>query len=165
MAKLPLTFNTKENNEGLGDYTALPAGEYIANIIKSEYKATKAKTGHFIELQLKLLAGKSKGRVLYERLNLDNPNPIAVEIANKALNSICQACEKVGVEDTEELHGIPMKLTLKVVPATSSNPASNSIIKWAKASADDMVPADEPNEAEVVDNVQKTAKKLPWAKD
>lgn len=165
MAKLPLSFNSEGNNEGMTDYTALPAGEYVAYITKSDYKQTKAKTGHYIQLVLKIAGGKAKGRVLFENLNLDNPNPIAVEIANKTLNSICQACDKVGVEDSEELHGIPMKLTLKVTPATATQPASNNVTKYDKAGPEDMIPADAAP-AETAPNAEpaESAKKLPWAK-
>jgi len=129
MPLLPQKANTEGNNETQGDFTALPAGEYVAQIVKSEFKDTKAKTGKYLQLQFKVISGPEgvscKGRVLFERLNLVNPNPIAVEIANKSLNSICVACGKAGVEDSDELHGIPMKITLKVEDATPNYPASN----------------------------------------
>jgi len=130
MPLLPKRANCEGNNETQGDFTALPAGEYIAQIVKSEFKDTKAKTGKYLQLNFKVISGPEdvncKGRVLFERLNLINPNPIAVEIANKSLNSICVACGKAGVEDSDELHAIPMKVGLKVDEATANYPASNS---------------------------------------
>lgn len=127
MALLNKKANCEGNNETQGDFSAVPAGDYVAQIVKSEFKDTKAKTGKFLQLQFKVISPEEfKGRVLFERLNLINPNPIAVEIATKALNSICVACGKAGVEDSDELHAIPMKVTLKVEPATPNFPESNS---------------------------------------
>ncbi len=162
MATLPLKFNTSENKEGLTDFTALPAGEYPMVISKSQYKETKAKTGHYLQLQLKVISGKNKGRLLFENLNLDNPNPIAVEIANKTLNSICQACDKVGVEDSEELHNIPMMVTLKVEPASATQPASNSATAYKPHSGIEV--EDMPEAQASKESAPAKAKKLPWEK-
>lgn len=165
MAKLPLKYNTESNKEGLGDFTPLPAGDHVMAITKTEYKATKAGTGHYLQCILKVISGKNKGRSLFENLNLDNPNPIAVEIANKSLNSICQACDKVGVEDSEELHNIPMMVTLKVVPATATQPPSNSVVAYKPHDGVIVDEAPETSSAGVKSSAaQSTKKKLPWEK-
>lgn len=94
---------------------ALPAGEYIAAIVKSDEKTTNA--GHVaINLEFEVQDGPKQGRRFWELLNLNNPNEIAREIANRSLNSICHACGKLrsSIRDTEELHGIPMRVKLKV---------------------------------------------------
>lgn len=164
MAKLPLQYNVEGNKEGLGDFTPLPAGEYTMAITKTQYKETKAKTGHYLQTILKVISGKNKGRVLFENLNLDNPNPIAVEIANKTLNSICQACDKVGVEDSEELHGIPMRVTLKVVPATATQPASNSVTMYKPHDGSEVedLPVETQASSSGTASQTTTKKKLPW---
>jgi hypothetical protein len=165
MAQLPLSYNTPDNNEGLSDFTALPADKYPVVIVKSEYKQTKAKNGHYLQLQQKVIDGKYKGRVLFENLNLDNPNPTAVEIANKALNSICKACKKAGVQDSEELHGIPFYATLKVVPATKTNPASNQVVSYTPieegATFSQNSTTEQSSTSEEVNSAPKE-KKLPW---
>lgn len=170
MARLPLSYNTAENNEGLTDFTAFPADKYPVILTKSEYKETKAKNGHFLQMIMKVIAGKYKGRLIYENLNLDNPNPVAVEIANKALNSICKACGKVGVQDSEELHGIPFYATLKVNPATKTNPASNSVTAYTQIEEGKRFDIEEDSGASNVAstpreevNIPSTKeKKLPW---
>lgn len=165
MAELPQKANSKDNNEGMGDFTAMPAGVYVGQIKQSSYKQTKAKTGHFLELVITILSpSKYSKRTLYERLNLDNPNPIAVEISNKTLNSICKACDKVAVEDSEELHGIPFEMTLAVEPATKVNPESNNIKGYKKYAGGAIAETDtEPSteeSSEAGPEVKK--KKLPW---
>ena len=175
MARLPLTANAGDNTEGLTDFTPIPAGDVIAAIKTSQYKKTKAGDGHYLQLIWTVSSPKKyKSRTLFDNLNLDNPNPIAEEIANKALNSICQACDKIGVQDSEELHGIPCKLTLKVDPGNKNNPPSNCITAYKKVSSADAIteeeskPAVEWNEKDgIVDNTSDetpvvASKKLPW---
>lgn len=166
MAKLPIKANTAENNEGLGDFTAIPAGKYPVVMYKSDYKETKAKTGHYLQCQLKVISGKHKGKVLFENLNLDNPNPVAVDIANKALNSICKACGKVGVQDSEELHNIPFYVTLSVVPATATQPSSNKVQAYTKIEEGTEFPAEEdaPSQTSAPEDesAPPKSKKLPW---
>jgi hypothetical protein len=126
MAQLPGAYMSEENHETSG-FSIIPEGNYIAQIIKSEWKDTKAKNGKYIALTLKIVDGDHKGKVLFENLNLINPNPQAVEIATKTMNSICAACGKVNVEDTDELHAIPMTVVVKITPAKGDFPESNKI--------------------------------------
>lgn len=132
MAMLPQKANTPENNESLGDMV-MPAGDYLSHIIKSEFKQTKSKNGHYLALQWKVLDGPGKGRMLFSKLNLDNPSTMAVELATKELNSICQAANKVGVEDSAELHNIPIVLVVIKKDADDNWPASNEIKGYKNA--------------------------------
>ena len=131
MALLPKAANTEGNNETQADRSALPAGEYLVHIVKSEMKATKAKNGHYLSVHMQVIEPEAqKGNFLFENLNLDNPNPIAVEIANKTMNSICEACGLEGVEDSEELHQIPFMVTVAIEPATANWPEGNKITAY-----------------------------------
>ena len=165
MARLPQPANTEGNNEGLDNFIPLPAGDYIAQITQSQYKETKAKDGIYLQLIWKVVSGEYKGRTIFDNLNLDNPNKVAVEIANKSLNSICQACDKVGVQDSEELHGIPCKLTLIIQKATTTQPAGNNIRGYSKAEDVVIEQTDDsaaPAETQEDEAPAKTEKKLPW---
>ena len=102
----------------MGGYDALPAGEYVACLAKSERREAKAGNGNaYINMEFEVTDGPAKGRRFFGMLNLWNQNAEAVEIANRELNSICNACGKLrsSVGSSEELHGIPMivKLTVK----------------------------------------------------
>jgi len=134
MALLKVAANSADNSQTLDDRSALPAGNYLAHIVKSEMKATKAGTGHYLSLHFKVLEGECAGRMIFANLNLDNPNSTAVEIATKELNSICNACDMQDVTDSEDLHQIPMVLTVKVDPATAQWPEGNSITAYAPES-------------------------------
>ena len=91
---------------------------------------TKAKTGKFIKLEFTILDGEQKGRKIWTNLNVVNPNPVAVEIAQKELATICRACGKLTITDTMELHGIPFLGKIKVRPASGDWPASNDMVNY-----------------------------------
>lgn len=169
MAKLPIAANTPENNQGLDDFSPIPAGDYVCQITKSEYRQTKDKKGRYLQLNWKVVKGKEKGRILFERLNLDNANEIAVEIAHKTLNTICKCCDKIGVEDSEELHGIPVKVRVGVTKGDANNPPNNEIKGYSKATqvgieaeAEPVSTPDTQPQQEVAEGPVETSKKLPW---
>lgn len=130
MAQLPSVFNTEDHDEMSG-FEPLPAGVYVSEIIKSEVKDTRDKTGKYISLQFKVTEGKHKGRYIFANLNVVNKNAQAVEIAQRELKSICVACGFEGeLEDTVDLHEIPIGIKLKIKPADANWPASNQITKY-----------------------------------
>lgn len=103
------------NGETMGDTSVLPTGEYVAAIVKSERREAKAGNGNaYINLEFEVQDGPAQGRRFWTMLNLWNNNDTAVEIAQRELNSICQAIGKLRVSDTEELHSIPMIVKLGV---------------------------------------------------
>ena len=132
MAMLPDVFKAKDH-KAMDDFSPIPAGEYNAQIIESEMKDTQAGTGKYLQMKIKILDGKEMNRIYTERLNLINPNPIAVEIAQKALKSLCDACGKPTIKDSMELHGIPFKMTLKVTPAKGDYGEGNQASNYQKA--------------------------------
>lgn len=138
MAQLPQAANTEGNDETAGSFEPIPAGQYTVAVVKSEMKETKAKTGHYLNLQFKVQEGDFAGRVLFDMLNLINPNPVAVEIANKKLNALCAACGLRDVEDSEEFHGVPFQATVGVEEATADWPAKNKMVAYLAADLEDV---------------------------
>jgi len=129
MANLP--FNAKDVPEDLFD--PLPDGEYTAQIIRSEMKETKAKTGEFLELRVQVLDEPYTGRLIFERLNLINQNEVAVKIANRTLADICLACGLEEIEDSEELHGIEFIIKLETDEGSGDYPPQNVVKKYKAA--------------------------------
>ncbi|MEY3665388.1 MAG: hypothetical protein RLZZ153_1570 [Pseudomonadota bacterium] len=105
----------------------LPAGKYRAQIVESEMRVTKNGMGQFLWLMLDILDGEYKGRKIFDQLNLVNPNPTTVEIAQRALSAICHATGKMHVSDSEELHLIPMTIQVKVRPPKNGYGESNAV--------------------------------------
>jgi len=108
---------TADPNNVQGDYTPIPAGEYLVHVVASEFKENSARTGNYLQLEMEIIEGDQAGRKITDCLNLDNPNSQAVEIAERTLNAICVAIGKLSIADSDELHGIPMIAVIKVDPA------------------------------------------------
>lgn len=113
-------------------FEPLPKGDYEMMIVKSDVKPTQAGTGHYIELEMHVLGGEHSGRRIWERLNVDNPNKTAQDIASAALASLCYA---VGVQDmteTEQLHDIPFVAHIEI---DKKDPTRNRVMGYASTSS------------------------------
>ena len=109
MAKLGTTFDANSVDPTM-PFEALPPGRYLVQIVASD-----------------VLEGEYQGRKLFDRLNLVNPNPTAVEIAQRTLSAICHATGKMQVQDSDELHLIPMTVDVKVQPPKNGYDAQNTL--------------------------------------
>lgn len=98
------SFNST-GKEAMQEGGVLPNGWYGMRIDEVDYEANKAGTGHFIKLTWEVIDGPHAGRKYWARLNVDNPNPAAVEIAEKELTSICQATGIESFDDESQLQG------------------------------------------------------------
>lgn len=133
MAQLGQAFDSGQHDDMNTGFNPMPAGVYIAQVVESEIKDTSKKTGKYIKLKFEILKGEFKGRFVWTNLNIVNPNPVAVEIAQKELATLCRACGKAVIQDTQELHGIPIKMKIKIKPAKDDYPAGNEPIGYKPA--------------------------------
>lgn len=108
-------------------FDAMPAGWYNVQIVGSEMKPTKDNLGQYMELTMQVLDGEHAGRKLFDRLNVVNNNPTAVEIAYKTLKSIYNAIGVARVNDSAELHGRPLKVKVKLRAKTAEYDATNEV--------------------------------------
>lgn len=99
-------------------FDALPAGWYNVAIDHSESKPTKDADAqnpwYYVELRFNILDGQYQGRKFFSRLNLRNKSQEAMEIAYKQLSAICHAVGVMSVQDTSQLHGLPMKVKVNI---------------------------------------------------
>lgn len=113
--------------EPRGEMTPIPAGEYRCCAIKSEWKETKSGTGKYLEFTWQVIDGACKNRMLFSRLNLDNPNSQAVEIARSELSAICHAANKIKLRDSSELHDIPIVISVAVKKREDNGEPANEV--------------------------------------
>ena len=130
MALLPNVFVPEEAEDM--KFTVLKGGWYPAELVKSTLKDTRDKTGKYLEFQFKIIEDandeKSEGRFVFTNLNIVNKNETAVKIAHSDLKAICEAVGFEGeLEDTTDLHNIPLQIKLTVKPETPDWPAKNEI--------------------------------------
>lgn len=109
----------------------VPAGWYKAVITSSEEKPTKAQTGSYLQMGIEIIEGDHAGRKVTERLNLNNPNSTAVEIAQRTLSSICRATGVMTPRQSDDLHDKPMMVKVKVKPGDASYGPSNEVDDYA----------------------------------
>ncbi len=93
-------------------FDLIPPAWYSAQIIESEMKSTNSGNGSYLQLTIEITGPSHAGRKVWARLNLDNPNPKAVEIANRDLSAICHATGKLAINDSAELHGAPFMVKI-----------------------------------------------------
>jgi hypothetical protein len=110
----------------------LPNGDYEMIITKSDVKATKAGTGHYLELEMQVVSGEHSGRRHWERLNVDNPNKTAQDIAEAALAALCFAVGVTDMTDTAQLHDIPFVAHVEI---DRKEPDRNRIVGYASIGA------------------------------
>ena len=125
MAIFAQTFDA--NSVEPSNFDVFPAGKYLAQIVSSEMRPTTDGRGQYLYLELDILDGQFAGRKLFDRLNLVNDNPDTVDIAKRALSSICRATGQMQVKDSEQLHLIPMIADVRVRPPKGQYGESNSI--------------------------------------
>ena len=109
-------------------FEPIPAGWYNFMITESEMKPTKDGNGAYLQVTLKVVDGQYAGRQVFDRLNLQNQNPVAAEIAYKRLSAYCHATGVIQVQDSQQLHGIPLKARVSVrTDSTGQYDPSNEI--------------------------------------
>jgi len=125
MAQLGQAFDSGQHDD-MNNFDPIPAGEYAVKIVDSDIKKTAAKTGKYIKFEFEVIKGDFKGRKIWTNLNIVNPSPVAVEIAQKELATICRAVGKAVIQDTQQLHGIPFLMKVRIKPAKGDYPAGNA---------------------------------------
>lgn len=143
MANLTGMYNPEA--EAQQDFAPIPSGEYPAQIVESDMKPTKNSDGQYLELTYSVLDGEFKGRKVWVRLNLDNPNAQAVEIANRQFKSIQEAAGVLNPTQSEQLHYKPHTIRVELIPAGTpqkrggaTQKDSNEIRGWK--ALDDGIP-------------------------
>lgn len=113
-------------------FEPVPAGKYLAAITASEMKPTKSGVGNYLELTFQILEGEFKNRLLWARLNLDNPKAETVKIARAELSAICRAVGVMAPRDSVELHNLPLVITVAHRKRKDTGEITNIIKGYAK---------------------------------
>ncbi len=113
--------------EPAAPFVPIPAGRYLSMITESEMKATKAATGSYLQLKFQIVDGAFKNRVLWARLNLNNPSGAAVQIARAELSAICRAVAVLAPKDSAELHDLPLVIHVRLTKRDDTGELANDI--------------------------------------
>lgn len=114
-------FNAAEV-EPQASFDPIPADDYTAMIVDSEMKPTKNGMGEYLQLVFEVCDGDYTGRKIFARLNLNNPNQTAVDIAQRELSAICHAVGVLTPNDSMDLHDKPMTIKVKIRQSPGYDP-------------------------------------------
>jgi hypothetical protein len=133
-------FNAHEVDPSVG-FDPIPAGKYLAIITGSQMKPTKSGVGTYLELTFQVLEGEFKGRLLWARLNLDNPKAETVKFARAELSAICRAVGVMAPKDSVELHNLPLVITVAHQKRKDTDELTNVLKGYAKKDGNGTRPA------------------------
>ncbi len=153
MAQLGQAFDSGKHDDMNTGFEPMPADNYIAKLVESDVLPTSKKTGKYIKCKFEIIKGEYKGRFVWTNINIVNPNPMTVDIAQKELATLCRACGKGVITDTAVLHGIPIEMKVKIKPAKNDYPAGNepcgySAIGGGESESPDFVDSESDSESE-----------------
>ncbi|MFO0916606.1 MAG: DUF669 domain-containing protein [Pirellulales bacterium] len=114
------------------EFDPLPSGLYVAVITESEMKSTRQGTGSFLALTFEVIEGPCKGRKVWSRLNLENSNPKAVELARAELSSLCRAVGVMQPRDSVELHNLPLVVKVACKKREDTGEITNEVKGYSK---------------------------------
>lgn len=133
MALLDMQFDQTEIQDAhKNDFDPIPAGTYTAEITRSEIKDNASGSGNRLSLGLKIIDGTHAGRLIFQDITLRNNNQIAQQIGRKQMAQLVSACGKSSVQDSSDLHGIPMEIKVAIkIDKTGQYDPSNEVKKFA----------------------------------
>lgn len=122
-----LNFNASD----VKDDEPIKPGDYECQIVDTDLKTTKRGDGQYLELKVQVVEeGDECGRMVWDRLNIVNPNKTAEQIAHRQLAQLCKAVDILELDDSDELIGTPFIARISVEPARGDYGPSNGIKKY-----------------------------------
>ena len=122
----------------VNDFTPIPEGEYLAKIVDSDTRKTRANDGEYVWLKFKICEGEYCNREIPAILNVKNKN---IETSKIATMHLLQVSLSAGFSklpnDTTMFHGIPMniKVVCKKYTYNGEERIKNEIKKYTRRGA------------------------------
>lgn len=127
MAQLNFDATQVEPDTGID---VVPAGWYNVMMDESDTKPTKDGAGTYLQCRFNIMDGQFRGRKVWCRLNIRNSNAQAQEIALRQLSAIGHAVKVLHIQDSQQLHGIPLKVKVKIRKGDDNYEDQNEIIAY-----------------------------------
>ena len=146
--------DTNRDDLPTGEFTAMPPGWYPVEIEKAEIRETRAKDGKYVWIQLVVIGDRFAKRKQFDRFNIVNKNPKAVEIAQRSLAGLAAGCGLVALKDTSDLVGRQLDARLKI---RADDPKENEVTAYALLGKESSKPAKAPAPAKAAQAAQTQA--------
>lgn len=129
-----LNFDATQIAPNQGGTSVVPSGVYDVVITHSEMKRTSRGDGTMLIFTYTITQGDHRGKRVIDRLNIQNPNQTAMEIAYGQLSAISHVIGRLRWQDTAELHNSPFKIEVAEVPrADDPSKTGNEIKRYMDA--------------------------------
>ncbi len=140
----------------------LPAGIYEVEITNADIKDTKSGNGTGLNVEYTVIGPAAHAkRKVWQFLNLRHTNPQAEQIGQSQLSSLCRAVNIPKLDDSDQLFGAILRISLKVRAASGNYSASNDVTGY-EAVGTAPPPAARPAAAAPAVNPRSTV--APWAR-
>ena len=156
-------FDATQHDPNVG-FEPLPSGKYVAQIVESDIKATKAGTGSYLELVFEVVAGQYKGRKVWARLNIDNPSAQAVAIGRGELSAICHAVGVLKPQDSCDLHNLPLCIKVTCKKREDNGEITNEVKGYEKKEAAFGIGTPQAPQPQAPPQQAASAGPAPWAR-
>ncbi len=126
-------------------FAPMPPVWYKAALTSSALTDNKSGNGSHFKFEFTVLEGKYQSRKVWANVTWTHAtSELAVKIGRRAFADLCLACGKASVDTTEELHGIPISIKLKIKPAEGKYEEGNEITAYAEPDINPFPTADTP---------------------
>lgn len=124
-----MNFNASQVQPNAGGMDVLETGRYNVQITESTVKPTKRGDGNMLVFTMTVIDGNAVGKRVIARLNIQNPNQQAVDIAYGELSAISHVAGVLNWNDTQELHGKPFQIQVDKVQRSDDPTKEGNEIK------------------------------------
>lgn len=115
------------------DFQPIPAGKYQVSIEEITINETRAGTGQYLRLKLRVAEGQPySNRIVWTYINFQNTNPVAERIGQQKLNQLLLSCGLHVIQDTDELLNRVVLAQVIVREASNGYEASNDVKAFYK---------------------------------
>ena len=136
-------------------------GTYEAVIVNSESQAMKSGNGMGFNFEFEIISGDHKGRKVFSWITFEHrTSPDAQRIGREQLSAICRAVGVTQLNDTTQLHNLPMMITV----AIDKNDPSRNVIKAYKPKGGTGAATPAPAAGGTQGNGTVTGGAAPWAR-
>lgn len=111
------------------EFDAVPAGDYMMQVIDSKVAPTKTDTGKMLTLIWEIMSGPMERRMVFGRLNIVNASEKAQAIGQRELANICEAMGIASIQDSEQLHFIPIMASVGIREDKTGQYGPQNVIK------------------------------------
>ena len=115
------------------DFQPIPAGKYSVYIEEISINETRAGTGQYLRIKLRVADGQPyANRIIWTYINFQNTNPTAERIGQQKLNQLLLSCGLHVIQDTDELLNRVVLAQVVVREASNGYEASNDVKAFYK---------------------------------